>query len=160
MIAVQPSSLDLARRAPSLSAAVELENACSGSLPTDLPAKVTAPFQPLDPGIVCETIPAFFIGRNKDGFWVARDAKGRIGGLFLLEASALSFARNKSRPEGCATIYPSERIELDLENNGNSFLPQLIWLERLAMRGRLRMAAFINNVLEAVKRQLRDFHVL
>jgi len=160
MIAVQPSSLDLARRAPSLSAAIEPESAHSGSLPADMPARVTAPFQPLDPGVVSDTIPAFFIGRNKEGFWVARDAKGRIGGLFLLEASALSFARNQSRPEGCATIYPSERIELDLENNGNSLLPKLIWLKRLAMRGRLRMAALINNVLEAVNRQLRDFHVL
>ena len=30
----------------------------------------------LDASIVSDAIPAFFIGRNKDGFWVARDAKG------------------------------------------------------------------------------------
>jgi hypothetical protein len=160
MIAVQPSSLDLARPAPSLSVAIELESARSGSLPTDVPAKVTAQFQPLDPGIVSETIPAFFIGRNKEGFWVARDAGGRIGGIFLLESSAVSFARKNSRPGGCVTIFPSERIELDLENNGNPFTPQLVWLKRLAMRGRLGMAAFIGNMTEAVKRQLRNFHVL
>jgi len=77
---------------------------------------VTAQFQPLDPGIVNGAIPAFFIGRNKEGFWVARDVNGQVGGIFLLENSALSFAKGNSRPAGCATIFPSERFELDLEN--------------------------------------------
>ena len=63
---------------------------------------VTAPFQPLDPWIVNEAIPAFFIGRNREGFWVARDVNGRIGGIFLLENSALSFARRNSRPPAAA----------------------------------------------------------
>lgn len=88
----------------------------------------------LDAGIVSEAIPAFFIGRNKDGFWVARDAKGRIGGIFLLEASAVSFARTQSGPGGCATIYPNERLELDLENSGNPLAPCFRSLMRLAMR--------------------------
>ena len=82
-------------------------------------------FRPLDPGIVNETIPAFFIGRNKEGFWVARDVNGQIGGIFLFENSAVSFARTNSGPAGCATIYPSERFELDLENSGNPFVVQL-----------------------------------
>ena len=59
-------------------------------------APIATRFQPLDPGVLSEAIPAFFIGRNSDGFWVARDAKGRIGGLFLLESSALSFAQQRS----------------------------------------------------------------
>jgi hypothetical protein len=158
MIAVQPSSLDLTRRAPS--AAIELESARSGGLPADLPTKVAGQFQPLDPGIVSETIPAFFIGRNKEGFWVARDAKGRIGGLFLLEASALSFARNKSRPEGCAAIYPSERFELDLANSGNPLVIHLGSWMRLAMRLRLRMAGLFGRMTKAVKRRLGDFRFL
>ena len=95
---------------------------------------ISVQFRPLDPGIVNETIPAFFIGRNMEGFWVARDANGQIGGIFLLENSALSFARSNSRPEGCATIYPSERIELDLENKGNPLVGQLASLKRLVMR--------------------------
>ena len=77
------------------------------------------PFRPLDAGIVSDAIPAFFIGRNSDGFWAARDAKGRIGGLFLLKASAVSFARMQSGPTGCATIFPTDRFELDLANGGN-----------------------------------------
>ncbi len=98
-------------------------------------------FRPPDPDVVSETIPAFFIGRNRDGFWVARDAKGTTGGLFLFESSALAFARKSSGPEGCATIFPSEPFELDLENQGNQLAPYLRALMRLAMRARRRMTA-------------------
>jgi hypothetical protein len=101
------------------------------------------PFQSLDPTVVSEAIPAFFIGRNKDGFWVARDAKARIGGIFLLENSALSFARRHSRPGGCATIFPSHRFELDLENSGNPLASQLGSLLRLPRR----IAAFIRKMI-------------
>jgi hypothetical protein len=108
---------------------------------------LAAQFQPLDPGIVSEAIPAFFIGRNQDGLWVARDAKGRIGGIFLLENSALAFARRHSQPGGCATIFPSHRFELDLENNGNLLASQLGSLLRL----RRRMTAFLGRMTEAIK---------
>jgi hypothetical protein len=123
----------------------------NGERSSVLPAEsltVIAQFQPLDPGIVNEAIPAFFIGRNKEGFWVARDAKGRIGGIFLLENSALSFARRNSRPAGCATIFPSERFELDLENKGNPFAAQLGSLIHLAKRFRERTATWIGNMIE------------
>ena len=113
--------------------------------------KVTAEFRPLDGDIVNEAIPAFFIGRNMEGFWVARDAKGQAGGIFLLENSALSFARRNCQPAGCATVYPSERFELDLKNMGNPLVAQLSWLKRFAMRGRQRWATFICNMAEAVK---------
>jgi hypothetical protein len=160
MIVVQPSSLDLARRAPNLSVAVEPESARSANLPADMPAKATAQFQPLNPGIVSETIPAFFIGRNKEGFWVARDAKGRIGGLFLFENSALSFARNQSWPEGCATIYPSARFELDLANSGNPLVVHFGSLMRLAVRLRLKMTGLIDRMTKAIQRRLGDFRLL
>jgi len=120
----------------------------------------TAQFQPLDPGIVNDAIPAFFIGRNKEGFWVARDVNGQIGGIFLLENSALSFARRNSRPAGCATIFPSRRFELDLENSGNRFVLHLASLMRLAMRFRRRIAGLIGKMAEPVKGRLKDFHML
>ena len=101
---------------------------------------VTAQFRPLDPGIINESIPAFFIGRNKEGFWVARDVNGQIGGIFLLENSAVSFAKQNSEPAGCATIFPSERFELDLENRGNPFVVQLKSWRRVARRRRERLA--------------------
>src|SRR3981189_1148595 len=120
MIAAQLARPDPMRRTPTRSTvAIEREAERSGTLPVEDPPTVTAQFQPLDPGIVSDEIPAFFIGRNKEGFWVARDVNGQIGGIFLLENSALSFARRNSRPAGCATIYPSQRFELDLENGGN-----------------------------------------
>jgi hypothetical protein len=120
---------------------------------------VTAQFQPLDPGIVNGAIPAFFIGRNKEGFWVARDVNGQIGGIFLLETSALSFARKNSRPAGCATIFPSGRFELDLENKGNRFVVHLASLMRLAMRFRRQIADFIGKTAESAKGRLKDFHM-
>jgi hypothetical protein len=161
MIAVQLTSPDLSPRQMQGRSTAEIvrESEHAGVLSADAPAIVAAQFRPLDPGIVNEAIPAFFIGRNMEGFWVARDAKGQIGGIFLLENSAVSFARKNSRPAGCATIFPSERIELDLDNKGNPLVAQLGWLKRLAMRGRQRMVTFICNMTEAVKRRLKDLHV-
>ena len=97
----------------------------------------TALFQPLDCDIVSPAIPAFYIGRNLEGFWVAREARGTSGGLFLFEKSAVSFARKNSRPVGCATIYPSERFELDIRNRGNPLIARFGPLKRLAMRAGL-----------------------
>ena len=147
MIAMQLTSPDLSRRTQHPStAAVEQEQAHAGRQPADEPARVTAQFQPLDPGIVSEAISAFFIGRNMEGFWVARDVNGQIGGIFLLETSALSFAKRNSRPAGCATIYPSGTIELDLENKGNPLVAQLGSLVRLSASARQRMAAFVGRM--------------
>jgi hypothetical protein len=127
---------------------------------SDKRSVVAAEFRPLDAGVLNEAIPAFFIGRNMEGFWVARDVNGQIGGIFLLEHSALSFARKNSQPAGCATIFPSERFELDLENNGNPLVAQVGWLKRLARAGRQRIAVLIGHWTEAARRRLTDFHVL
>jgi hypothetical protein len=124
------------------------------------PAKVTAQFRRLDPGIVNAEIPAFYIGRNTEGFWVARDVNGKIGGIFLLEHSALSFARKNSASSGCATIFPSERFELDLANSGNPLVAQIGWLKRLAKSGRQRVPALIGHWADAARRRLMDFHIL
>jgi len=127
----------------------------TGRQPAEEPAKATTKatteFQPLDPGVVSKTIPAFFIGRNTEGFWVARDAGGRIGGIFLFENSALWFARRHSAPNGCATIFPSGRIELDLENSGNPLVKPLGRLMRLARRWQQRAAALAGRMAQAVK---------
>jgi len=72
-----------------------------------------------DARVLSETIPLFFIGRNKNGLWVAREAEGRTGGVFLLKRSALRFVKKNSVPVGCATMFLAERFELDVENQGN-----------------------------------------
>ena len=82
-------------------------------------------FQPLDPDVVSTSIPAFFIGRNKAGFWVARESKGRVGGIFLFKRSAMGFARSESAPTRCALVFPTEPFELDSENRGNPLIAQL-----------------------------------
>jgi len=152
VIAMQLTGSDFSRRqAPGDADAVVERNRERDGLLNRL-ATVTAQFQPLDPGVVNEAIPAFFIGRNKDGFWVARDVNGQIGGIFLLENSALSFARRNSEPKGCATIYPSERFELDLENSGNRLAARFGAWMRLAIRLRRRVVA-------VAARRLNDFHV-
>jgi hypothetical protein len=134
---------------------IAMQLTCPDPLIQQAPGRptVSAPFQPLDPGIVNESIPAFFIGRNSEGFWLARDVKGKTGGIFLFESSALAFARRNSRPWGCATIFPSERFELDLENQGNAFAAHLGPLVRLATQGRQRMTAFIGKLTEAIERK-------
>jgi hypothetical protein len=146
------------RQAPGSPASVTgRESARSGMGPAAAPGAISTLFVPLDPGIVNETIPAFFIGRNMEGFWVARDVNGQIGGIFLFENSALLFATRHSRPAGCATIFPSERFELDLENKGNPLAAQLGSLKRFARRVLQRMAAFIGKAAEAGKHKLKDF---
>jgi hypothetical protein len=75
--------------------------------PTKLPQRP-------DASVINETIPLFYIGRNKAGRWVAREAHGRSGGLFLFRRSALRFAREESEPVGCAMMFLSDPLELDV----------------------------------------------
>jgi hypothetical protein len=82
------------------------------------------------PDILNETIPAFFIGRNPEGLWVARELNGRTGGLFFLKSSAISFARKRAGQAGCATIFPAETFELDISNEGNPLIHYMRQLRR------------------------------
>ena len=83
-----------------------------------------------DARVLSETIPLFFIGRNKNGLWVAREAEGRTGGVFLLKRSALRFAGKNSVPVGCATMFLAESFELDVENQGNRLVTWLDAVQR------------------------------
>jgi hypothetical protein len=132
-------------------AAAEAERAQNP--PNDELTTTAAPFRPLDTSIVSDVIPAFFIGRNRDGFWVARDVKGRNGGIFLLKASAVSFARAQSGPAGCATIFPTDRFELDLKNSGNPLIPLLRPLMRLALHLQQRALAAVGQITAAIERR-------
>jgi hypothetical protein len=59
-----------------------------------------------------ENIPLFYIGRNRNGFWVVRSADARIGGLFVFKRSAVRFAREESEPAACALMFLTEPLEL------------------------------------------------
>jgi hypothetical protein len=87
-------------------------------------AAVKLPGRP-DASVLNETIPLFFIGRDNNGLWVAREAGGRAGGIFLSRESALRFAGQQSLPGGCATMFLSENFELDVDNCGNPLVALL-----------------------------------
>jgi hypothetical protein len=102
------------------------------------PEPQPAVLRPLDPDIVSAAIPAFFIGRNRAGLWVAREANGRTGGLFLFKSSAIDFANRQSTPARCALVFPTGTFELDIENRGNPLVVLTgrwwSWAQRLALR--------------------------
>jgi hypothetical protein len=77
-------------------------------------------------GALNESIPLFFIGRNSLGFWVAREAQGRAGGVFIFRRSALRFANVNSARAGCATMFLNESLELDVKNHGNPIAAALV----------------------------------
>lgn len=99
-----------------------------------LDTKQATALRPLDPDIVSASIPAFFVGRNKAGLWVAREARGRVGGLFLLRSSAVDFAKRQSAPARCALVFPTETFELDIENRGNPLIVLVEGARRLLAR--------------------------
>jgi hypothetical protein len=114
-------------------------------MPLVRPASVTRLPQRPDPSILNEAIPLFFIGRNRDGFWVARGADGRVGGIFVRKQSALQFANRNAPPVGCAKMFLSGRFELDIENKGNPLVARLGAAKRVLTRLAQRLTAFVGT---------------
>lgn len=96
--------------------------------------------------VLSETIPLFYICQNRHGFWVARDAEGRTGGLFLRKKSALRFAQRQSMT-GCAIMQLSGSIELDIENQGNRIAVPVGAIIDLATRRVPLVANFVGMVI-------------
>jgi hypothetical protein len=103
--------------------------------------KQAAALKPLDPDVVSAAIPAFFIGRNSAGLWVAREANGRVGGLFLFRSSAVDFANRQSSAARCALVFPTETFELDVENRGNFLIALAEAARRILARAVTRLRA-------------------
>ena len=126
------------------------QNLSLGPLASDIFPKEeqteVAPFLRPDPEVLSEAIPVFFIGRNRDGCWVARDAEGRCGGLFWRKEGALRFARRSAGPVGCATVFPRGHVELDIENAGNPFVPRMAAIRHLLMRAVSTIMASLRKV--------------
>lgn len=104
-------------------------------------------FQRPGPDVLSETIPVVFIGRNRDGFWVARDAEARFGGLFWRKQAAVDFAKTSTAPGGCAIVFPQARFELDTQNHGNPLLTYLATARRLLARRAQRLIAASRKLL-------------
>ena len=98
-----------------------------------------------DASALSEAIPLYFIGRNKIGLWVVREAEGRSGGLFFLKQSAVHFARRQSQPSGCAMMFLDEPIELDVaDQRGRHVMPAST--EKAARRAPTVIAAIMSVV--------------
>jgi hypothetical protein len=72
-----------------------------------------------DSDVLSSSIPLFFIVQNKAGLWIAREADGNSGGIFLFKKSALRFAKTTGGASGCATMFLAKRLELDIDNRGS-----------------------------------------
>jgi hypothetical protein len=134
----------------------ELLGAATGQKPSSEPSDASPKyehavnsFQRPGPEVLNRTIPVVFIGRNRDGVWVARDADGKFGGLFWRKGAAVRFAKVNAGPAGCATVFPQARFELDLDNSGNPFLGHLGIARRLLVRPARRLTAMIRKLAQA-----------
>jgi hypothetical protein len=87
-----------------------------------------------DASALSEAIPLFYIGRNKSGLWVVREAAGGSGGLFLFKQSAARFARRQSEPAGCAMMFLAEPFELDVDNQGSRIAGLLAAAYKIVVR--------------------------
>lgn len=96
-----------------------------------------------DATVINESIPLFYIGRNRNGFWVAREAEARTGGLFLFKRSALRFANRNSAPIGCARMFLGESVELDVVNQGSPLVALLASAVAVATHRAPLVATFI-----------------
>jgi len=104
-----------------------------------------------DDTVLSDSIPLFFIGRNENGFWVAREAAGRCGGLFLFRWSANRFARRNGLAGGGATMLVEHSIELDVPNHGS----RLVELIGIAIDIVRRHAPSVTNLIETAIAQWR-----
>ena len=93
--------------------------------------------------VLSETIPLFYIAQNSHGFWVAREAEGQCGGVFLLRRSAVRFARQKSAPASCAMMFLDEVLELDIENEGSRLVAPAAAAIDIATRRAPTFTAFV-----------------
>jgi hypothetical protein len=105
-------------------------------------ATIKLPRRP-DDTVLSESIPLFYVGQDKHGFWVVREAQDCSGGLFLFKRSAVRFAQNKSSSAGCAMMIVAEPLELDLENQGSRLVEFLAAVLDVAARRAPVFATFV-----------------
>jgi hypothetical protein len=98
-----------------------------------------------DAGALNAAIPLFYIGQNRKGAWVVREAEGRSGGLFLFKQWAVRFARRQSEPAGCAIMFLAEPLELDTDNHARCDADSIFPVSNVRRRTPL-----FTNVVETV----------
>jgi hypothetical protein len=113
------------------------------------------PLRP-DATVISAAIPLYYIARNNNGFWLARDAEGRDGGLFLSRRSALCFASERSKPAGCATMVLGETLELDVPNQGSRLAAAGDAAIDVVERGLPRFAGFVRRAIAQWRKLARQ----
>jgi hypothetical protein len=78
-----------------------------------------------DPSALSNAIPLFFIGRSKDGLWVARDADTRAEGIFVFKSGAVRFARRSAGTLAAATMFVPQGLEPRDQNHGRPIIATL-----------------------------------
>jgi hypothetical protein len=80
-----------------------------------------------DSGVLSESIPLFFIARNRAGLWIAREAQGRTGGIFCSREGQLggsgsegSLRRSVCESGCCAPLRP-RREWISTTSGGHGF---------------------------------------
>jgi hypothetical protein len=100
-----------------------------------------------DASALSEAIPLFYIGRNKSGLWVVREAAGGCGGLFVLKQSAARFARRQSEPAGCAMMFLAEPFDLDVDNQGSRIAGLFAAASEVVARRAPLLGSFVGSVV-------------
>jgi hypothetical protein len=109
-----------------------------------------------DASALSEAIPLFYIGRNKSGLWVVREAAGGSGGLFLFKQSAARFARRQSEPAGCAMMFLAEPFELDVDNQGSRFAGLLAAVSEVLARRAPLLRSFVGSVVSEWRKLIAE----
>jgi hypothetical protein len=112
-----------------------------------------------DASVISEAIPLFYIGRNRKGLWVDREAEGRSGGLFLTRRAAVRFAKESCEPAGCATMFVSQPLELDFDSTNSSVASARVenaWtIVDATVRAIRKLAQRISHAVAAERRHRR-----
>ena len=61
----------------------------------------------------------FFLGKDREGHWIARDQSGLRGGLFVDHEKALKFALSENGNQPQAVITLSGILDLDFNSNAS-----------------------------------------
>ena len=68
---------------------------------------------PSDASLSCRApTPAFVVGQDAEGHWLAVEIRGTVGGIFRTEAAAIRFARDETFHYPGAVLSTTERLAL------------------------------------------------
>ena len=59
-------------------------------------------------------LPAYLVGRDEEGHWLAVDTRGLAGGIFRSEAAATRYAQDETDHRPGAVMASAERLTLRL----------------------------------------------